>query len=105
MIDQILFFSDCRPRKALFLQFSYFIWPLSKSGPQYKDKILPADDNFLKIVAVGGSYLEEVRVYPLYQSFHFSDLGFRSFFLLGTLGTAMSFCSAGNDSFPFVSAL
>ena len=35
---------------------------ISKSGPQYKDKILPADDNFLKIVAVGGGYLEEVRV-------------------------------------------
>lgn len=35
---------------------------ISKSGPQYKDKILPADDNFLKIVTVGGGYLEEVRV-------------------------------------------
>ena len=35
---------------------------ISKSGPQYKDKILPADDNFLKTVAVGGGYLEKVRV-------------------------------------------
>lgn len=35
---------------------------ISKSEPQYKDKILPADDNFLKIVAVGGGYLEKVRV-------------------------------------------
>ena len=35
---------------------------ISKSGPQYKDKILPADDNFLKIVTVRGGYLEEVRV-------------------------------------------
>lgn len=35
---------------------------ISKSGPQYKDKILPADDNFLKIVVVGGGYWAEVRV-------------------------------------------
>lgn len=36
---------------------------ISKSGPQYKDKILPADDNFLKIVAVGGDYWAEVQVF------------------------------------------
>ena len=35
---------------------------ISKSGPQYKDKILPADDNFLKIVEVWGGYLDAVQV-------------------------------------------
>ena len=30
VIDFYFIFSDCRLRKALYLQFSYFIWPLCK---------------------------------------------------------------------------
>ena len=50
------------PEPSAEMQAVFSMAGISKSGPQYKDKILPADDNFLKIVAVGGSYLEEVRV-------------------------------------------
>lgn len=32
VIDFYFIFSDCRLRKALYLQFSYFIWPLGNSG-------------------------------------------------------------------------
>jgi len=31
VIDFYFIFSDCRLRKALYLQFSYFIWPLSEN--------------------------------------------------------------------------
>ena len=50
------------PEPSAEMQAVFSMAGISKSGPQYKDKILPADDNFLKIVAVGGGYLEEVRV-------------------------------------------
>lgn len=30
VIDFYFIFSDCRLRKALYLQFSYFIWPLGR---------------------------------------------------------------------------
>lgn len=36
VIDFYFIFSDCRLRKALYLQFSYFIWPL---GPRATDLI------------------------------------------------------------------
>lgn len=32
VIDFYFIFSDCRLRKALYLQFSYFIWPLGKAN-------------------------------------------------------------------------
>ncbi|EDM97741.1 hypothetical protein BACCAP_04216 [Pseudoflavonifractor capillosus ATCC 29799] len=32
VIDFYFIFSDCRLRKALYLQFSYFIWPLCGYG-------------------------------------------------------------------------
>ena len=42
VIDFYFIFSDCRLRKALYLQFSYFIWPLS-----YTKKIfLKLDSNY-----------------------------------------------------------
>ena len=50
------------PEPSAEMQAVFSMAGISKSGPQYKDKILPADDNFLKIVAVGGSYWKEVRV-------------------------------------------
>ena len=50
------------PELSAEMQAVFSMAGISKSGPQYKDKILPADDNFLKIVAVGGGYWEEVRV-------------------------------------------
>ena len=50
------------PEPSAEMQAVFSMAGISKSGPQYKDKILPADDNFLKIVAVGGGYWEEVRV-------------------------------------------
>ena len=50
------------PEPSAEMQAFFSMAGISKSGPQYKDKILPADDNFLKIVAVGGSYWKEVRV-------------------------------------------
>ena len=50
------------PEPSAEMQAVFSMAGISKSGPQYKDKILPADDNFLKIVTVGGGYLEEVRV-------------------------------------------
>ena len=50
------------PEPSAEMQAVFSMAGISKSGPQYKDKILPADDNFLKIVAVGGGYWAEVRV-------------------------------------------
>ena len=50
------------PEPSAEMQAVFSMAGISKSGPQYKDKILPADDNFLKIVAVGGGYWEKVRV-------------------------------------------
>ena len=50
------------PEPSAEMQAVFSMAGISKSGLQYKDKILPADDNFLKIVAVGGSYWKEVRV-------------------------------------------
>ena len=44
------------PEPSAEMQAVFSMAGISKSGPQYKDKILPADDNFLKIVAVGGGY-------------------------------------------------
>ena len=54
--------NDLSPEPSAEMQAVFSMAGISKSGPQYKDKILPADDNFLKIVAVGGSYWKEVRV-------------------------------------------
>lgn len=51
------------PEPSAEMQAVFSMAGISKSGPQYKDKILPADDNFLKIVAVGGDYWAEVQVF------------------------------------------
>ena len=40
------------PEPSAEMQAVFSMAGISKSGPQYKDKILPADDNFLKIVAL-----------------------------------------------------
>ena len=40
VIDFYFIFSDCRLRKALYLQFSYFIWPLVTSRPKMSISIL-----------------------------------------------------------------
>ena len=37
VIDFYFIFSDCRLRKALYLQFSYFIWPLCGYGRKERD--------------------------------------------------------------------
>lgn len=39
VIDFYFIFSDCRLRKALYLQFSYFIWPLSTYAPDKKSDV------------------------------------------------------------------
>ncbi len=39
VIDFYFIFSDCRLRKALYLQFSYFIWPLIASAPEFSAPI------------------------------------------------------------------
>ena len=40
VIDFYFIFSDCRLRKALYLQFSYFIWPLVPSAPKFSVPVL-----------------------------------------------------------------
>ena len=44
------------PEPSAEMQAVFSMAGISKSGPQYKDKILPADDNFLKIVEVWGGF-------------------------------------------------
>lgn len=39
VIDFYFIFSDCRLRKALYLQFSYFIWPLSTKAPTRRRRV------------------------------------------------------------------
>lgn len=73
VIDFYFIFSDCRLRKALYLQFSYFIWPLcwsyTKSGV-YNLPRTTAQEIYNKCVklprekAVAGDLVFFTKTYP-----------------------------------------
>lgn len=63
VIDFYFIFSDCRLRKALYLQFSYFIWPLSKTD-MYGYQIIKT----LEVMSENVFSLNEGTLYPILHS-------------------------------------
>ena len=72
VIDFYFIFSDCRLRKALYLQFSYFIWPLCKYAIVESALVIPSKFTYFMIKPAFGS------CYGLIKYKWFSKLQFKS---------------------------
>ena len=74
VIDFYFIFSDCRLRKALYLQFSYFIWPLGeqeqKDFIQLYGKILRLKNILSTFDQFAGSEILAERHFQDYQSMY-----------------------------------
>ena len=70
VIDFYFIFSDCRLRKALYLQFSYFIWPLCGHCGENAKKIAEYIQNQLKEDQIGDQMTIKEYIDPFTGSKH-----------------------------------